>query len=110
MVNQAWTAALFVLAPVILLAGCALELTEAGKRVNLANISATSGCESLGTVYGRGEDQEEARIDIRNKTANIGGNTVVTQDGNAIKVTGNGGRSVLRVDIEGIAYSCPDSK
>jgi hypothetical protein len=88
---------------------CAVELTDAGKMVNVGKAEPQSGCKDLGTVYGTGsgggytssEDKmRSARNDIRNNAAERGAN-YVSLDALGSDVSG--------MTLSGKAYACDEA-
>jgi hypothetical protein len=84
--------------------GCsAPKLTPAGEGVRITK-EEPANCQNLGDVYGKGNsglpsgNMEYARNDIRNETAQKGGN-VVSLD-SVVK-------SGAKIEIAGQAYKCP---
>ena len=72
---------LFVIAPIILIFGCATQLTLEGSSVRL--VSDATGCDFVGTVSGSNSmgsstshDADGAMNSLRNKAAAMGANAV----------------------------------
>ncbi len=92
-------------------ASFAPKISAKGKRVKITTSGPPSGCSSVGEVYGQGdaysqlEAMESARIDLRNATADLGGNYVVIQTNNS---TAQG--MYNETLLVGQAYNCRESK
>ena len=88
-------------------AGCATELTAAGQDVRLGKAEPGNQCRELGIVQGSGgggmytssgDKMQWAQNDLRNHTAEVGGNYV------AMDVAGSDVRSLT---LSGRAFACP---
>jgi hypothetical protein len=90
---------LFVVGALVL-SGCTVVLSAAGKNVQLMKDDPPRGCKEVGSVKGVGINGalDEAKIDVRNNAAGMGANYVrwetLDQRGAAPVLTGT-------------AYSCP---
>src|ERR1700759_3502958 len=91
---------------VALSVGCLSGVTEQGERVRIGKLDPTSGCKELGVVYGSGggggytstkAKTRSAQNELRNKTAELGGNYV------AMDVATSGVNSLT---LSGRAFLC----
>jgi hypothetical protein len=88
----------WIAAPLLLSAACySAPLTEAGKTVQLMKADPPSGCREVGSVSGRGDD-DEIKIAMRNYAAKLGGNYVRMETMDPRLGTGSG-----------TAFRCPTS-
>jgi hypothetical protein len=90
--------------------GCLSGVTEQGERVRIGKLDPTSGCKELGVVYGSGggggytsteAKTRSAQNELRNKTAELGGNYV------AMDVATSGVNSLT---LSGRAFLCEDGR
>ena len=90
---------------VLILSGCAAQLTQRGRMVRQIQPDWATGCEFLGVIdasEGNGwdvaDDRRGALNRIRNQVADMGGNAFVISQS-----TSNGFRTLIQAD----AYKCP---
>ena len=88
----------------VLIASSCVSLTDGGKNVRIGKTVPDKNCQEINTVYGEAsmgspaQKLESAQNELRNKTANLGGNFVVMD----IASGGYYGAS-----IAGRAFKCP---
>jgi hypothetical protein len=103
----------------ILLSGCAAQLSEGAKGVRTVKGDAPTICTEIGTVEGADSrlnsksasqkfsgDRDQAYVRLRNNTAQKGGNLVRIDDEGEEQQSDNVGLT-LKYVIRGVAFRCP---
>jgi hypothetical protein len=92
--------------PVLFCCGCAVELTQQGWAVQVADENIVRQCKYLGDVTGESTDAATSRNDVRNQAASLGATHVVFVS-QTPPVSGGPTAPDTPAEAMARAYSCP---